>query len=128
MKIPYMNKTYIKKNKGNVGDIMTTGLCVLAVAAIAVAYFNCMELIQQKTQAGQLARKYILRMETVGCLDNEGLNGLVQELEGLGITDISLENTTTEPVGYGQGIELDIRGKLKGEYEFYEHRVSTAKY
>jgi hypothetical protein len=123
-----MMKLFMRKNAGNVGQLMSTGLCMLALTVITMAYFNCIELVQQKTQAGQLARKYILKMETVGYLTEEEQTSLVVELEALGITEINLENSTTAPEGYGQPIELDIRGKLNGEYAFREHRVSTAKY
>lgn len=121
-------KTAMHKNDGNVGQLLATGLCILALTVITIAYFDSIELIQQKTQAGQLARKYILKMETVGYLTEAEQDSLKAELEKIGITDVNLENSTISPEGYGQPIELDIRGKLGGEYVFREHRVSTAKY
>jgi len=121
-------KIKIGKSEGNVGGIMTTGLCVIALTIIAVSYLGCIEIVQQKTQVGQLAREYILRMETVGYLTADEQTRLIDDLTDLGVTGVELKNTTVQPMGYGRKIELNIRGKLNGEHEFNEHRVSTAKY
>lgn len=115
------------KSRGNVGDIMTMGLCILGMTAVMGTYLDYMELIQQKTYVGQLARNYILRMETVGGLEQEDRIMLEQELADMGITEIDLTGTTFGETGYGERIALNIKGKLKGEYDFEECRVSTAK-
>ncbi len=115
------------KNDGNVADVMTMGLCVLAMTAVMGAYLDNVELIQQKGYIRQLSRNYILKMETVGGLSWEDAAALRQELAGMGITDIDLGGTTFGEMGYGERILLHIRGKLKGEYAFEESRVSTAK-
>lgn len=115
------------KREGSIGDILTTGLCILAMTVVVIAYMDSVELVQQKLEAGQLARKYILRMETVGCLIGEDRTALTQELADIGITDIDYTGTTMGEVGFGAPVTLNIRGKLKGEYAFEEHRVSTAK-
>ena len=117
----------MNRGKGNIGDLLTTGLCVLAMLAVMMACFDSMELLNRKAEVSQLARKYILRMETVGCLLQEDLTVLTMELEALGVTDINYEGTTVNAVSYGHPIALEIRGKLKGEYAFAEKRVSTAK-
>lgn len=118
----------MKKQKGNIGDIMTTGLCILAMCMILLQFFNCVGLIEQKMKVGQLARKYILKMETVGFLPDTEKILLNRELADMGITEINLSGSTVNPVGYGETITLQIKGKLKGEYAFEEKRVSTAKH
>ncbi len=118
----------MKKQKGNIGDIMTTGLCILAMCVVLLQFFNCVGLIEQKMKVGQLARKYILKMETMGCLPNTEKILLNRELADMGITDIDIRGSLVEPVGYGEAITLQIKGKLKGEYAFEEKRVSTAKH
>ena len=80
-----------------------------------------------KTEISQLARKYILRMETVGYLTTEDNTSLCQELSAAGVTEINLSGTTQSEVSYGVPITLQISGKLKGEYLFEEKRTSTAK-
>ena len=80
------------KNKGNIGDIAASGICILAMSAVMVMYFQCAGLIQLKNQAGQLARRYMLVMETVGYLMPEEHLRLENELTALGISDISFES------------------------------------
>lgn len=107
---------------------MAAGLCLLAMTAVMVAYLGCAGLIQQKMQISQIARKYILRMETMGMLTDADRIELYSELEGLGVTQIRLEGTTAWQVGYGEAITLQIQGELENGYEFTEKRVSTAKH
>ena len=106
---------------------MGTGLCILAMTAVMGAYLDNVELIQQKSHVGQLARNYILKMETEGGMMPEDRIMLMQELYDIGITDIDFSGTTFGETEYGGRISLNIRGKLKGGYEFEESRVSTAK-
>ena len=122
-----MYAAVLRKNKGSVGNIMVTGLCLLAMTVVMLAYMDNVQLIQQKTEVSQLARKYILRMETVGYLTAGDRTMLTGELQVIGITDITYEGTTDNEVGYGEPITLQIKGKLRGQYDFTEKRVSTAK-
>ena len=116
-----------KRNPGTAGEFMITGVCILAMAAIMMLFLQCIGLVQMKIQTGQLARRYILKMETVGCLLPEDRVMLLNELQAMEITELDLSGTTLDRVGYGNLIELKIRGKLKGRYEIVEYRTSTAK-
>lgn len=109
------------------GDLMITGICILAMTVIMLAYLDNARLLQQKVEVGQLARKYILKMETVGYLSAEDMELLTQELTGAGVTDIDCSGTTVNAVTYGETITLTIQGKLGGDHAFVEKRVSTAK-
>jgi len=115
------------QERGNVGSFMATTLCLLAMTVVMLFYMDNVQLIQQKTDVSQLARKYILRMETVGYLTSADRSMLTGELQAIGVTGVSYEGTTEETVGYGEPICLQIKGKLRGQYEFTEKRVSTAK-
>ncbi|MCH5343312.1 MAG: hypothetical protein J1E64_04670 [Acetatifactor sp.] len=117
----------MRKREGNVGDLLITGICILAMTVVMLAYMDSVELLQQKSQVGQLARKYILRMETVGYLTAEDKTALTQALSDLGVTEIDYTDTTLSPVSFGEPILLRIQGNLKGEHAFEEHRASTAK-
>lgn len=117
----------MKREKGTVADIMVTGICILAMTVVMMCYMENVSMIEQKTAIGQIARKYILRMETVGYLTNSDRAMLLQELEGVGVSETNLEGTTGHEVSYGAPITLQIGGKLKGEHAFEEKRVSTAK-
>ena len=115
------------RHRGNIGDIMLTGICMLAMLVMLLACFESVELLNSKASVGQLARKYILQMETCGYLSGQARAALSVELAELGVTEISFDGTTFNEVSYGDAISLEIRGKLKGEYDFVEKRVSTAK-
>lgn len=118
----------MKKEKGNVGDLLAAGICILAMTVVMLAYLDNMRLIGQKTEVSQIARKYILRMETVGMLTEEDRTALCEELAAAGVTELGLEGTTLLRVEYGEPILLKIQGKLRGEYAFTENRMSTAKH
>lgn len=120
-------KKLMKKQKGTVADLITAGICILAMTVVMLAYMDSVSLLHQKSEVSQLARKYILRMETVGYLTAGDRTSLVQELDSMGVTEIQLGETTLHQVSYGYPITLQIIGKLEGEYQFEEKRVSTAK-
>ena len=112
------------KQPGNIGELMTMGMCVLALTVVMLNYLQNVQLLQAKENVGQLARAYLLKMETVGYLEPAHLTA---ELETAGLTEIDYEGSTLEPAGYGERIILQIHGKLGGHYEIREKRVSTAK-
>ena len=118
----------MKKETGNVGDFLAAGICMLMLTVLLLAYMDSMRLIDEKTEINQIARKYILRMETVGMLTEADSIMLYRELSEAGAAEASLEGSTVERAGYGEAIVLQIRGKLRGVYEFEEKKVSTAKY
>ena len=118
----------MKKETGNVGDFPAVCICILLMTVLLVAYMDNVYLLEEKTEVNQIARKYILRMETAGYLSEADSIGMCRELEEAGVTEISLDGSTLERAGYGEAIELRIRGKLRGIYEIDEKRVSTAKY
>ncbi len=118
----------MKKENGNVGELMISGICLLALTVVMLAYLDSVGLIHQKTQVSQIARKYILRMETVGMLTDADRVAISSELQEVGITHLRFDGTTTSQVNYGEPIILQIQGRLENGYEFTEKRVSTAKH
>ena len=54
------------KQPGNIGELMTMGMCVLALTVVMLNYLQNVQLLQAKENVGQLARAYLLKMETVG--------------------------------------------------------------
>lgn len=122
-----MKRIAMSRESGNVGELMITGICILAMLGMMLAYMDSVSLLQQKEDVGQVARKYILRMETTGCLLAADRALLMQELMEMAVTEIDLTGTTVSPVAYGAPIILQIKGKLEGKHDFSEKRVSTAK-
>lgn len=117
----------MRQEKGSIGDIMSAGICMLAMTILMLSYMDNVWLIHRKTEVSQIARQYILKMETVGYLTEEDRIRLGRELEVVGVTELELTGTTMSPVTYGDIITLEIRGRLEGEYDFAEKRISTAK-
>ncbi len=117
----------MRREEGNLSELLGTGICILAMTVLMVFYMESVELIQQKTTVSQLARRYILRMETVGFLTEQDEQILCRELTDVGVTEIDLSGSTRNQVAYGETITLHIGGRLKEKYEFEEQRMSTAK-
>ena len=131
------------KSKGSVMDFMTIGITILAMAILWMAYMGMAQLLDTKTEVSQVARKYLLRMETVGYLNQTDQEKLITELAGLGVTKVELAGTTTTPVGYGESIYLMLEGCVQGstlekermwsdgligkEYTIKRYLMSTAK-
>lgn len=118
----------MKRNKGNIGNLLGTGLCVMAMTVLVLQYMGQVHLIHQKWELIQISREYILRMETRGYLSGEDARELMQELERAEVEQVSLEGTTRNPVDYGETIVLNIRGVMGDEYQVQERRCSTAKH
>lgn len=118
----------MRREKGSIGDLMSAGICMLAMTVLMLSYMDNVWLIHRKTEVSQIARQYILKMETVGYLTEADRIRLGQELSGAGVTQLELDGTTLSPVEYGDIITLEIRGKLEGQYDFEEKRISTAKH
>lgn len=118
----------MRKESGSVGDFIAATLCMLAMTVLLNGYMDSVRMIQQKTEVAQIARKYILQMETTGLLREDARLQLCEELQEIGVNNISLEGTTTWRVTYGDDIVLQIRGELENGFTFTERKVSTAKY
>jgi len=118
----------VKKENGNVGELLSAGLCMLAMTVVMLSYIDNAGLIKQKTEVSQIARKYILRMETVGMLTDGDRLDLMGELDALGVSQPRLDGSTVWQVDFGEPIVLQIQGKLGNGYDFTEKRVSTAKH
>ncbi len=109
------------KREGSVLDFMSVCISILAMSIVVTAYFYCSDLLLRKGQISQIARCYILKMETVGCLTQGDKNRMLAELQTVGLQGINLEGSTTNPVEYGDSVILRIRGKLKGRIWGEEH-------
>ncbi len=104
-------KWYLKKKDGSiVENILVAMVGITLVAAFLVIIFGAFSSISDKWGMRQVAREYLLIMETEGYLKLEDQEGLISELEGYGLYNISLSGTTTSEVSYGDRIYLSIRG------------------
>ena len=114
-----------KKSEGNVMNLVTIGITILAMSLVVSAYLECTGLMMKKLEISQLSRKYILLMETEGYLNEQHKQTLLQELQALEVRNIDLSGTTLYPVSYGETILLKIKGTistkvLKNSEEMWE--------
>lgn len=109
------------KQEGSLLDFMSVGICILAMMIVLTAYLHCSDLLLRKGEISQVARCYILKMETVGCLTESDKNDMLEELYALGMQEIDLTGTTLSPVEYGDSVFLHIRGKITGRIWGEEH-------
>ena len=101
---------------------------VICIAFVMITFSDCVRVIGIKTTVSQISRQYILRMETYGYLTTEDRVAMVDALSEAGLKGISLGDTDTAEVGYGNEIVLEIKGHTDDGYEIREFRTSTAKY
>ena len=132
-----------RKSRGTLLDFLTVCISLLAMMVVVVVYLHLSELMMTKLEVSQVTRRYILRMETKGYLDEQDKAGLLAELATLGMEDIALDGTTFLAVGYGETIRLHVKGSVRSwvpdmgdgwldgfvqqEFAVEEKRMSTAK-
>ncbi len=133
------------KREGSTLDFLSVCISILAMSVVVTAYFYCSDLLLRKGQVSQVARCYILKMETVGCLTEGDKNRLLAELHTIGLKGIDLAGSTMNPVDYGDSVILRIQGKIQarmwgGNHDLFrsiftarevpveEIRMSTAKH
>ena len=133
------------KEEGSIADVLTAGICIFAMTIIMAAYLGSIRLFYKKADIRQIARKYILSMETNGFLTEDDRRNLEAELVQLGVEKLDLSESTLNKVSYGSFICLVIKGEIASEsiytgngdlfgfvpvplsYSFEERKVSTAK-
>ena len=137
-----MRKKCLTKADGNVLDFITGMITILAISVIVMVSFSYTELLNKKLEVSQIARRYILQMETRGYLESMSEQQLYEDLQRVGMKNIDLSGTTRQSVVYGEKIMLCISGELEGimlkgnfwtsgfgktRYHVEEKRMSTAK-
>ena len=100
-----------KKEAGSIIENMLVALVgMVLTTAFLVIIFGAFASISDKWRMNQVAREYMLLMETEGYLTAEDKTELIKELEACGLYNISLSGTTVSEVGYGNRIYLKISG------------------
>ena len=103
---------FIKKKKeaSVIENMLVLLLEMIIVCAMLVVIFGAFAGISDKWGMRQVAREYLLIMETEGYLSSTDQANMIAELESYGLYNISLSGTTTSEVEYGDRIYLCIRG------------------
>ena len=103
----------MKKDQGNLMNLFAPVLTIMALAVILVFFSGWMANISARDNVYQLSRRYILQMETEGCLNSTLESRLRSDLADAGMRNISLAGSTTSEVDYGNVIVLKITGDLE---------------
>lgn len=100
-----------KKRKASViENTLVMFINLVLVCAFLVIIFGAFSGISNKWGMRQVAREYMMIMETEGYLKPADQVALKAELESYGLYNISFSGTTTSEVNYGDRIYLCISG------------------
>ena len=99
-----------RKDKGILDQFLPAIVVIVLLAVLWTGSMVSASNIDRSSDIQQVARTYLLQMETDGCLTEENRNLLIAELEALDMEQIDLTGTSFTNVGYGNRIRLVIRG------------------
>lgn len=111
----------MQKKAGSMMKLLPILLAMAAMAAVTVMYITYMSDYDRREYADQIAREYILKMETQGYLSENMKNNLISDLDGAGFTGINLQGTTMSKAEYGDEIALMIHASLETEEYVFEN-------
>lgn len=114
----------MNKKDGSMMKLLPILLAMAAVAAITAIYMTYMSDYDKRELADQIAREYILKMETQGYLSEDMKNSLISELGDAGFVGINLQGTTVSKAEYGEEVVLMINAFLETEDYVFESLLS----
>lgn len=113
-----------QKKEGFLDDFLPLFVFILLAAFIILLFCETNAAINQKAKINSIARQYTLKMETKGCLSDDDIKNLVQDLNSAGFTDqngnaielnafkngctYSGKGTNGQSVGYGEEVVLSF--------------------
>lgn len=110
----YLSKFIKWKNNGSTvaADMIPAVITIVITGILLLFYSSWVYNFETREYINSIAREYILRMETKGCLTESDRDLLLTELQSKGVEDISFDGTTTSPVDNGNLVTLKIAGKV----------------
>ena len=99
-----------RKDKGILDQFLPAIIVIVLLAVLWTGSMISASNIDRSSDIQQVARTYLLKMETDGYLTEENRNLLLSDLAALDMEQIDLTGTTLSDVGYGNRIDLVIRG------------------
>ncbi len=113
-----------EKKYGSMMKLLPVLLAMAAMAAVTALYVTYMSDYDKREYADQIAREYILKMETQGYLSEAMKNNLISDLSDVGFDNINLQGTTMTKAEYGDEIVLMINAHLETEDYVFENLLS----
>ena len=102
-----------KKDKGMLDQFLPAIVVIVLLAVLWTGSMITASNINRSNDIQQVARTYLLQMETEGYLTEENKGLLLNDLAALDMINIDLTGTSFTDVGYGNQVRLVIRGKVK---------------
>ena len=102
-----------RKDKGILEHFLPALIIIVLLAVLWTGSMISASNIDRSSDIHHVARTYLLRMESDGCLTEENKSLLIAELEALDMTEIDLTGTSFTDVGYGNQVRLVIKGHVK---------------
>lgn len=110
-----MKRILTNKKEGTSISFVFILIAVLAVCVMIIFNTDMTTNTNRFQNVNQLAREYMLKMESAGCLTAASKSELKSELEDLGyISNVSVTAPEVE-AGYGEAISLSIEYDIKLE-------------
>ena len=101
-----------KKDKGMLDQFLPAIVVIVLLAVLWTGSMITASNINRSNDIQQVARTYLLQMETEGYLTEENKGLLLNDLAALDMINIDLTGTSFTDVGYGNQVRLVIRGKV----------------
>lgn len=112
-----------KKKSGFLDDYLPLFAFILVAIIAMMGFIEVNTAINKKSDINSIARQYVLRMETQGCLKNSDITELITSLNAAGFSDseggalssasfdcvYSGQDTNGESVGYGNVVTLKFK-------------------
>ena len=113
-----------KKDAAITENLLVLLVGIFITMAVIVIIMGAFKSISDKWEMRQIAREYILQMETEGYLSSSNEASLIKALENYGLYNISLNDTTVSEVPYGSKITLSIEGTYEDNILVFAGAVS----
>lgn len=101
-----------KKDKGMLDQFLPAIVVIVLLAVLWTGSMITASNINRSNDIQQVARTYLLQMETDGYLTEENKGLLLNDLAALDMINIDLTGTSFTDVSYGNQVRLVIRGKV----------------
>ena len=104
-----------RKDSGFAEKLIPVLLSTCVVFGLILLSGRFSQVLRTREEMNQIARAYLLEMETLGYLPDDRVLRLQDKLEDCGLSDNSFSGTTLAAVNYGDSIQLSVSGNLKAD-------------
>lgn len=103
----------MKKDQGSIGHFLPMVVTAVFFCCLIMVCIFFSEAMLRINQIDLAARRYLLKMETKGYLDEAMERALSEELAALGVGNLDFSGSTRADAGYGREICLILKGEVR---------------